>query len=213
MVSLSAFGLLSGVRHAMEPDHLAAVSTMVAAQRSTKATLRYAVLWGIGHATVLFVLGGGLFVFRKAMPASVSNACEYLVALVLVGLGVRAWLSLRRSSPAHAATYEHTHAAYMGSAPMRELPLAIGTLHGFAGSGALAATMLQAGHSFWIGLLSLALYAVGSLLGMAILAGLVGRPLAHLLGKPRVRFGLVFTSGLASVVVGVAWGISHLMHA
>src|SRR5260221_1042200 len=87
-------GLVQGVRHAFEPDHLAAVSTLVAEQRSAKGSALYAAFWGVGHAMMLLVVGGLLFALRRAMPPVLEHAFELVVAVMLVALGIRA---LRRA--------------------------------------------------------------------------------------------------------------------
>src|SRR5688572_29373689 len=91
LVTLSAclLGFANGMRHALEPDHLAAVSTLVAGQRSTRASVRYAAAWGAGHAAMLLVAGGALALLRADLPARASDALELVVAVVLVALGLR----------------------------------------------------------------------------------------------------------------------------
>jgi hypothetical protein len=207
--SLSGVGLLAGVRHALEPDHLAAVSAMAAANPTPRATLRYALLWGAGHAAVLLVAGGTMFALRSVLPIEAERGLEVIIALSLVALGLRACLLGHKPQL-------HAHATTL-SAPARArvhapiwLPIGMGLLHGFAGSGAVGAAVLAAGCATGAGLVSIALYAAGSLAGMSALAGLLGRPLAYMSRHARSRRYLAITSGLFSVAVGAIWFVVQL---
>ena len=89
------WGLAQGVRHALEPDHLAAVSTLVAERRTARSAASYAVAWGVGHALVLLAFGGALLAREGAtFPSASAPGSSSLVAAMLVVLGVRA---LRRA--------------------------------------------------------------------------------------------------------------------
>src|SRR5882672_1803912 len=90
IITSSGFGSLLGMRHALEPDHLAAVSTLVSRERSSGKAALLGVCWGLGHTFSLLLVGVGLVVLRAEMPASVSDMFEFVVALMLVGLGLRA---------------------------------------------------------------------------------------------------------------------------
>lgn len=190
------FGMLHGMRHALEPDHVAAVSTMVAEQRSARASMKFAVAWGAGHAATLFLVGGVLFAFRKEMPPGVGDAFELAVAVMLVALGVRALLAARESP--------HPSTAQGWSSTRR--PLLVGLVHGLAGSGALAAMVMSELPTLASGLVFMALYGFGATCGMAALAGVAGVPLAHLARKPKVLPALVATAGVFSMGLGFVWG-------
>lgn len=197
-------GFANGMRHALEPDHLAAVSTLVAGERSAKASVRYAAAWGAGHATMLVVAAGALALMRRELPDAASDALELVVAVVLIGLGLRGLVQARRAK-------DHVHASAVIT--LGGLPFAVGLVHGLAGSGALAA--LVASHvsspAFSIGFI--AVYATGAAVGMATLAGVLGYPLARLARARTSAFVpvLVGVSAVASLVVGVAWATPIVM--
>ena len=86
----SSLGSLLGMRHALEPDHLAAVSTLVTGERSSRKAAWLGACWGVGHTATLFVAGTGLVVLRAEMPASADVAFEDGVVFLLIGFGVRA---------------------------------------------------------------------------------------------------------------------------
>src|SRR5215813_1231019 len=90
LLSSSSLGSLLGMRHALEPDHLAAVSTLVTQERSGYKAALLGAWWGLGHTLALVVVGAVLVLLRAEMPPRVSDLFEFFVALMLVGLGVRA---------------------------------------------------------------------------------------------------------------------------
>ncbi len=212
-VSLCALGLAQGMRHALEPDHLAAVTALASEGHTAKRTLRFAALWGAGHASMLFLVGGLLYWNRAEMPASLGAALELCVAVMLMVLGVRAIVRAARIGSAqhtgalpHAA-HSHVHVA---GRPFALLPFGVGLLHGLAGSGALAALVLAMQPELSTGVALLAVYSLGTMLGMSLLAGLLGRPLQRLVSTPRAHRLLLLTAGALSVVIGIAWGAGVL---
>jgi ABC-type nickel/cobalt efflux system permease component RcnA len=86
----SGLGSLLGMRHALEPDHLAAVSTLVTGERNTVRAALLGVCWGLGHTLSLIVVGTVLVILRAEMPVRVADAFELCVALMLIALGLRA---------------------------------------------------------------------------------------------------------------------------
>jgi len=230
-------GFANGMRHALEPDHLAAVSTLVAGERSAKASVRYAAAWGAGHAAMLVLAAGALALLRTELPELASDGLELVVAAVLIGLGVRGLAqarSARRSEHAsdHASEHAGAHAALVPAAEASRLrpsvaasavephahsrlPFLVGLVHGLAGSGALAAlvavdlTSHVASPAF--ALAFIAIYAVGAAVGMATLAGVLGWPLARLARAPRFVPALVGVSAAASLVVGIVWAAPILI--
>lgn len=203
-------GFANGMRHALEPDHLAAVSTLVAGKRSATASVRYAAAWGAGHAAMLVVVGGALALLRTRLPDLASDGLELVVAVVLIGLGVRG-LGQAMHARAHAREQEHAHEHAEGGGSLTRLPFLVGLVHGLAGSGALAALVISqlATPAFAIGFITI--YAVGAAAGMATLAGVLGWPLARLARTPRFAPVLVGLSAAASLLVGVAWAAPILM--
>jgi hypothetical protein len=208
-------GLASGVRHAMEPDHLAAVSTLVAEQRSVRASVSFAAMWGLGHGSMLLAVGGLLVLLGCEMPPAFAMFAELGVAAMLVFLGVRA---LRRARGGSVAASHQAHQAHHLQQPHAHArdgalrrPLVVGIVHGLAGSGALTALVLAAGHSPAAALVFMTLYGAGAMLGMSALAGVLRLPLARIAGTTRGTSALLAISGVASVVIGVAWAGAVLL--
>jgi high-affinity nickel-transport protein len=214
----SGLGSLLGMRHALEPDHLAAVTTLVSRERSSLRAALLGAWWGLGHTLALIVVGAALVVVRAELPALVSDAFELAVAVMLVALGLR---SIRLAAqqgpggPRHLHRHGllvHTHAAvpahiHLGSWTFARRPLIIGAVHGLAGSGALTALVLATLPTTAARLMYVLLFGVGSTLSMAALSGVLGWPLARLGTHHRVARGISVAVGVVSIGIGIWWGV------
>jgi hypothetical protein len=217
LVTSSSLGSLLGMRHALEPDHLAAVSTLVTGERSGAKAAWLGACWGVGHTLTLVVAGAALVLLRAEMPVAASDAFEFLVALMLVGLGLRAIYRAAHQGP-DGPTYAHRHGGlvhmhpgvtahiHIGRWTFARRPLLIGAVHGLAGSGALTALVLATLPSTAARLTYIALFGLGSTVGMAALSGLLGWPLGRMAKHPALARGISLTVGCISTVLGVWWG-------
>ena len=205
------------MRHALEPDHLAAVSTLVSEERSSYKAAFLGVCWGLGHTFSLVVVGLALVLLRAEMPAIVADLFELLVAFMLVGLGLRAiYVAANQGSvgPMHVHRHGgivHRHAAvpahvHVGRWTLARRPLIVGAIHGLAGSGALTALVLTTLPSNAARLTYMVLFGLGSTVGMAALSGLLGWPLARVGAHHTFKRAVTLTIGALSTVLGVAWG-------
>ena len=210
-------GSLLGMRHALEPDHLAAVSTLVSRERSGYKAALLGMWWGLGHTASLVAVGLALVVLRAEMPPRVADVFELAVAFMLVGLGLQAiYVAARQGSegPSHLHRHGHVvhqHAAvpahvHIGGWTLARRPLIIGAIHGLAGSGALTALVLTTLPSTGARLSYMALFGLGSTVGMAALSGLLGWPLARFGAHHTVKRAISLTIGALSTVIGIAWG-------
>lgn len=190
-----SLGLLVGARHAFEPDHLAAVSTLVTSTRNAKGAAVLGVLWGIGHTLALLAVGIALVALDQALPSRAGAAFELVVAGLLIVLGVRAIVTGVRET-----THSHPPA-------IAWRPLTIGIVHGLAGSGALTALTFAELPTSGARILYMVMFGAGSIAGMAITTGLAGVALQHVARGATTRRYLAITTGLASCVVGVLWAL------
>ncbi|HTE49887.1 MAG TPA: hypothetical protein VK698_03375 [Kofleriaceae bacterium] len=211
-------GLLLGMRHALEPDHLAAISTLVSDRPSRLRGVFLGASWGVGHTASLLLVGMVLAVFDARMPDRLAIVFELAVAVMLIGLGLRA---IRRAfvegrsgvlgahdhgdhRHVHGGPADHVHVAGWTLATR---PLLIGLVHGLAGSGALTALVVAELPDAASRLTYILLFGLGSVVGMASLSGLIGWPLASLSRNRRALRILSGATGLLSAVVGVLWGL------
>ena len=197
----SVVGVANGVRHAIEPDHLAAVSTLAAEEPRTRDAVRFAAAWGLGHALMLLIVGGALVLMRREMPMPLVDAFELVVAAMLMVLGGRALLRARKLRPAIDRKTK----------PNVARPLFVGVVHGLAGSGAITALALSTLSSAFEALAFVALYGIGATLGMATLAGIAGPPLSRLARSDRACRALVAATGCASLAIGAVWAAQALV--
>jgi hypothetical protein len=207
-------GMVLGMRHAFEPDHLAAVSTLIARRGNPRAGAVLGAFWGLGHSLALFTVGCVLAACNARLPASVADGFELLVAVMLLALGGRAIVRAARvqshgNDHAHSHDHPHVHRPQRRWTIARQ-PLLVGLVHGLAGSGALTALVLASLPTVTTRLVYIALFGVGSVVGMASLTGIAGWPLARLnRGGPASRW-LCGATGAFSVLLGTAWGWTAL---
>ena len=215
--------VLLGLRHATDPDHLAAVTTLVAStrERATRAAAWLGVAWGLGHAVTLFAFGLPILLLDSYLPERVQQGAETAVAILIVYLAIRMLVRWRRGvfhvhAHEHDGTrHTHGHAAGAGHGHRSRTPLgafAIGLVHGMGGSAGVGVLIVASVESAWLSVLSLALLAAFTIISMTIVTTGFGLTLV----SPPVRAtfgGLAPMLGLASLSFGVwygtaAWGVA-----
>lgn len=219
--------LFLGIRHALEPDHLAAVSALVVEERRLWPAAKLGLLWGIGHLTPLVVIGLPLLVFDLRLPEAWEHWTDAGMGLLLVALGLRTLSALWRSrSHVHGHRHDgdwhlhlHTHAhgdGHEGHHPEPDgsqaagrarsglVSLGFGMLHGLAGSGGAAVLSLAAAPDRVTGVWYLLVFGLGTCLGMFGATLCLGAPAARMASRHQtIQIGLRAGAGLCSVVVGL----------
>jgi high-affinity nickel permease len=210
-------GLLLGLKHAFDSDHLVAVSTIVTRERSVWRSLWIGLFWGIGHTVTLLMVGLFVLGLKKDIPSPVGLSLECLVGMVLIGLGLATLYDYwRKRAHAHRhlhASGEHLHfhlhtddAAHQHAHPVRlgTKPLLIGMVHGLAGSAALMLLVLATIPSSALGLMYVGIFGLGSIMGMGAMSLLMG--LFFSLATARLHEldqGIRLTVGTLSTAFGV----------
>jgi len=185
-----AFGLLLGMQHATEADHLAAVASLAGGERSLRAGVSHGIAWGTGHALMLLLVAGALGFLGWAISPLVAGRMERVVGAMLIVLGIGVMRRLRHE-PAHG----HRHRL-----PLRSV--AVGMVHGLAGSAALALLASQAMASPAGMLVYIAVFGLGSILGMALLSSVLAIPLG-LPALHRARAYRILNVGAALISLGL----------
>ncbi len=205
-LALLGLGLVFGLKHATEVDHIVAVTTIVSEHRKLSRAALVGAVWGLGHTAALIVVGAVVLVSRVAIPPRAASWLEFGVALMIVGLGISACVrALRQRADAHAVMHLHQHAHgaapphthlhfheqetahtvpfVAAAAPHSHIvaragikPFIVGAVHGLAGSAVLTVLVLTQIESTALGLLYLAVFGLGSIAGMLLMSGLVGLP-------------------------------------
>jgi high-affinity nickel permease len=180
-------GLLLGLKHAFDSDHLIAVSTIVTRERSLWRSLWIGLFWGIGHTFTLLMVGLLVLGMKKQIPPLVGLSLECVVGLVLIGLGLTTlydcWRKrLHAHSHVHAGA-SHTHFHAHANSPAHQhphsvrlglRPVLLGMVHGLAGSAALMLLVLAAIPSPALGLVYIVIFGCGSIIGMGLISLLMG---------------------------------------
>jgi sulfite exporter TauE/SafE len=219
--SLLALGLLLGLRHALEADHVSTVATLASRARSARETVAVAAAWGLGHAATLVVAGTVLVGLGATLPAGARRILEVAVGGILLVLGIGVLRRLREQrihlhvhqhgglrhlhlhahapeghAVPHAHGHEHRPAAWRRS-------LFIGGVHGMAGTAAITALALPARGSAAQAAVSLLALGAGSILGMVALSLAVSLPFRAAAGhRGRFALGLQALLGVADVAIG-----------
>ncbi|MEW6297080.1 MAG: urease accessory protein UreH [Thermodesulfobacteriota bacterium] len=210
-----ALGFMLGLQHALDSDHLVAVSTIVTRERSLWRALAAGLSWGVGHTVTLLLVGLIVLGLKTRIPAPVELSLECLVGMVLVALGL-ATLSDGWRKKVHARVpagdehpHFHTHAASVPRHPqtlrLGVRPLLVGMVHGLAGSAALMLLVFATLPSVGLGVVYISLFGCGSILGMGVVSLLLG--LFFSLATDRLRAaqqGLQWAVGAVSTACG-AW--------
>ncbi len=234
-LSMIVLGFFIGMRHATDPDHVVAVSTIVSCQRNLKHAAMIGVLWGFGHTITIFVVGSAIILFNFVIPPRIGLSMELSVGLMLILLGVlnlsgiMQWITkacTRSQSgveiPPHvhgACTYSHsqqhtrakastnswTSGAY-GQLGLYQIirPLAVGIVHGLAGSAAVALLVLATIRESLGAVLYLLVFGIGTIAGMMVITAAIAVPFRFSEARStRLNRGLSTVSGLISVSFGV----------
>jgi hypothetical protein len=195
-LSVLLLGLLLGVRHATDADHVVAVTTIVARERRLWAASLVGALWGLGHTATVFVVGGTIALLELAVPPRLGLAMELAVAAMLVALGI-ATLVRPRAHP-HADDRASTRRGLWRA-------LLVGTVHGLAGSAAIALLVMTTIRGTRGMLLYLAVFGAGTVVGMVVLTTAIALPFSLTARRhERAHVWLTRATGLASVALGAA---------
>lgn len=211
IVSVLGLGFLLGLSHAMDADHVAAVTTIVGKTKKLGSSAFAGFLWGLGHTVMLMIVGFFLLIFKWQIPAFLADFFEFIVAVMLVALGGRVLWKLRHQKY-HLHTHEHDgtrhthfHSHSQGvTHEHKHLPFWVGMVHGLAGSAALMLLILGTIHSPMAALLYIVIFGIGSILGMLLISGILSLPFLLTSGSARLQKTLEFSAGLFSLWIGLS---------
>jgi high-affinity nickel permease len=217
IASILAYSFVFGLKHAVEPDHLAAVSSIVSERKSLLGSMIVGGWWGCGHTLSLLIAGLVVTLLGIDLGEEHLRPLDLLVAAMLIALGLNALWKLadeRRQTNeietriAEIATHRgHTCDFPRESAAHRCIglrPLIVGMIHGLAGSAALLLLLIPIIPSVWLKLAYLLVFGAGSIVGMMLMSWLVGLP-AHLTAArfARIHFAVRALAGSAGVLFGL----------
>ena len=239
MFGILGLGFLLGMQHALEADHVAAVSSIAARRTDIADIVKHGLTWGLGHTLTLFAFAGAAILLGHAIPEHFARPLETAVGIMLVGLGShvlwRLWrdgvhfhrhshgdgtvhlhahshakeaAEISRQTVAHArARHEYAHVFHthvFHTHGFRWRTLLVGLMHGMAGSAALLVLAVAQAKSPAIGLFYVALFGIGSMIGMGALSTVIAVPLAvSARWLTSANRGLQGAVGVATILIGV----------
>jgi ABC-type nickel/cobalt efflux system permease component RcnA len=219
-----ALGIVLGLRHALDPDHVVAVSTIVSEYRNPLRSFWVGISWGLGHTTTLLLAGIVIIALRLTIPDRLALFLEFGVGIMLVGLGVQVIYSFQRKKVhqhAHgheedAHTHFHSHAENPAHSPehhgvkgvgkpfFRKKSYFIGTIQGLAGSAALTLLVLASIDSPLAGMGYILLFGLGSVLSMGVMTILISMPIVFSANRlPNLNRFIQPGVGVLSILFGV----------
>lgn len=180
--------LMLGMRHATDPDHIVAVTTIVSRERSVAKAAGIGVLWGIGHTITLLLVGGAIIAFKIVLDAKLGLSLEFCVAIMLIVLGTLNLFDVRANARATSASR----------------PFLVGVVHGLAGSAAAALLIVPLIDDPRWAALYLLTFGLGTIVGMTVITLSIAAPsllaAAHI---PSLQCSLRVASGAVSLVFGL----------
>ena len=222
---VTGLGLVLGMRHSTDPDHVVAISTIVSKQRSIRNAAFIGSVWGLGHTITIFVVGSLIILFGVEIPPRLGLSMEFCVALMLILLGVLNLTGVMQKITARLTPASAQRAAALPSVRRGRgrfssglvenaigrfglyqcvRPLVIGLVHGLAGSAAVALLVLSTIHNPVWATVYLLIFGFGTMVGMMCMTAVIAAPLAYA-GDRFSKMSRYF--GVASGVVSLSFGL------
>ena len=216
-IGVLVLGFFLGMRHATDPDHVIAVTTIVTRQRGIAKAALIGALWGMGHTFTIFVVGAAIVLFKVAIPPRVGLSMEFAVGLMLILLGALNLTGVlprlqREFTPANVEAPLSSDAGrrYRFERVLREMglynalrPLIVGIVHGLAGSAAVALVVVAAIPDPWWAIAYLLLFGLGTIAGMMAMTTLMALPIGYTGRRfSRWNHAMAVASGLLSLSFG-----------
>ena len=229
LIAALGLGVVLGLRHSLDPDHVVAVSTIVSQYRNPLRSFWVGVSWGLGHTTSLLILGIVIIALRLTIPDRLALLLEFFVGVMLVGLGAQVVYSFLKQrvhqhshghveedhlhfhSHAHAQaqektrneSLEHHNATGVGKPFLRKKSYVVGLVHGVAGSAALTLLVLASIESPLAGLVYILLFGLGSVLSMGVMTIIISFPFVVSANRlPNLNRIIQFGVGTLSILFG-----------
>ena len=199
MTVLLVLGLLIGIRHALEPDHVAAVLALSTQSRSLSATAKQGALWGIGHTITLLIFSMILMGLKIKINESVFILFEIVAGLIIILIG---FYILNKTNNIYYERKNVTITNFHDKTRLTFRALGIGLLHGAAGSGVIIALITTTLNSIYLKFTYIALFSIGLIISMSLLSLLMSVPLHRGIKYLPTRY-LKFSTGLLAIFIGM----------
>lgn len=228
LLAALALGVVLGLRHSLDPDHVVAVSTIVSQYRNPLRSFWVGVSWGLGHTTTLLIIGVVIIALRLTIPDRLALLLEFFVGVMLVALGAQVVYGFikkkvhqhshdhkeedhlhfhshaQAQEKAQAEKVEHHSDTGVGKPFLRKKSYVVGLVHGVAGSAALTLLVLASIDSPWAGLVYILLFGLGSILSMGVMTIFISFPFVYSANRlPNLNRVIQFGVGTLSILFGL----------
>jgi len=207
-------GFILGIKHAVEPDHIIAVSTIASQSKKLLRSSLAGVFWGIGHTLTIFSVGMVFILIKGEIPLNWAMSMEFLVGIMLVYLGVSSYLSYKKNK---IHVHEHEHEGFMHNHFHLKLSIhnhnkkgisyfksvIIGFVHGLAGSAAMIILTMSTVNNPVQGAFYIAVFGLGTVVGMLIFTTIIGIPFVLSSKRTSINLRLTLFAGFISIFFGL----------
>ncbi|WP_088103621.1 sulfite exporter TauE/SafE family protein [Halalkalibacter urbisdiaboli] len=195
LLSILGIGFILGIKHAIEPDHVIAVSTIASQSKKLFKSSLAGVFWGLGHTLTLFIIGMVIILMKGTISDAWAMSLEFLVGMMLVYFGYVAMTSYQKAKRKQGEIINHK-GFYLKS-------MFIGLIHGLAGSAAMVLLTMSTVESLLEGALYILIFGVGTVIGMLVFTTILGIPFVLSQNKLVINRVLTQVTGFISLVFGV----------
>lgn len=207
IINTIIIGFGFGVRHALEADHIAAVSTFASRTSSYRKSILTGIFWGLGHTLIFIIVGFFVLILNFRISEQVSRILELCVGIMLVFLGVRTVLTANKKHT-HAHEHQigkHTHSHFHSEEPRSYWSsFFVGSVHGLAGSGSFMLVILSNIQSYLQGFLYIFVFGLGSLGAMALMSFIISIPsVVGSRSHNRLEHYIRISAGILSAFLGL----------
>lgn len=215
-------GFLLGLKHALDADHIVAVSALVSRHKSISRSTYIGLFWGIGHTVSLLIIGLVVILLRFSIPPKLVSLMEFGVAVMLVILGINILYRFFKDKKVHIHSHKHndiTHSHFHIHDKEKNIhnhkhlikfgskPFLVGFVHGMAGSAAVMLLILTTIPTSTAGIMYLVIFGLGSIAGMLIMSALISIPFVLTANKYiYMNDGIKVIAGISSILFGLFLG-------
>jgi len=217
LFTVLGFGFLLGLRHATDADHVVAVTTILGKQGKIRHSTLIGILWGIGHSITVTLIAIPIIFYSLVIPQRLGSILEFFVGVMLVMLGILSLRPLKIHEHAHDSkagkqhSHFHLHILNSLSDDLHHIgmfhairPIAVGLIHGLAGSAAIALLILSTINNPKLAAIYLFIFHFGVVIGMVIITTLLGASILLIKKKSeKIHRYLIISSGILSLIFGL----------
>lgn len=200
IITILGLGFILGIKHALEADHVIAISTLVHKSKNLKQSSLLGAIWGVGHTATLLIVGAILLIFKLSIPPKLTLIFEGIVGIILIILGIDL---LRKINQKIDQKNKHSQKCNKIIPTHHHKSFIVGMFHGLAGSAALTLLVLTTVNSFIQGLLYILLFGFGSIIGMLSIGGIISLPFLLTIKSKNMHQKIKIIAGIVSIIVGL----------